>query len=123
MDVGYDRDRYGANGRFFLGDKWTVGLDYKRDERSGTRPRYGSFGSVSTEMLRPVDDTTDRINADVRYQGKNWFAQLGYFASIYNTRAASFQFDNPFNAAVPGGDAGRMSLEPDNLYRDRKSVV
>ena len=118
VDVGYDRDRYGANGRFFLGDKWTVGLDYKRDERSGTRPRYGSFGSVSTEMLRPVDDTTDRINADVRYQGKNWFAQLGYFASIYNTKAASFQFDNPFNAAVPGGDAGRMSLEPDNLYSE-----
>ena len=118
VDVGYDRDRYGANGRFFLGDKWTFGLDYKRDERSGTRPRYGSFGSVSTEMLRPVDDTTDRINADVRYQGKHWFAQLGYFASIYDTKAASFAFDNPFNAAAPGGDAGRMSLEPDNLYSE-----
>ena len=118
VDVGYDRDRYGANGRFFLGDKWTFGLDYKRDERSGTRPRYGSFGSVSTEMLRPIDDTTDRINADVRYQGKHWFAQAGYFASIYDTKAAGFQFDNPFNAAAPGGDAGRMSLEPDNLYNE-----
>jgi MtrB/PioB family decaheme-associated outer membrane protein len=118
VDVGYDRDRYGANGRYFLGDKWTFGLDYKRDERSGTRPRYGSFGSVSTEMLRPIDDSTDRINADVRYQGKHWFAQLGYFASIYDTKAAGFQFDNPFNAAAPGGDAGRMSLEPDNLYNE-----
>ncbi|MCX7054982.1 MAG: MtrB/PioB family outer membrane beta-barrel protein, partial [Proteobacteria bacterium] len=118
VDVGYDRDRYGANGRYFLGDKWTFVLDYKRDERSGTRPRYGSFGSVSTEMLRPIDDSTDRINADVRYQGKHWFAQLGYFASIYDTKAASFEFDNPFNAAAPGGDAGRMSLEPDNLYNE-----
>ena len=118
VDVGYDRDRYGANGRFFLGDKWTFGLDYKRDERSGTRPRYGSFGSVSTEMLRPIDDSTDRINADVRYQGKHWFAQFGYFASIYDTKAAGFQFDNPFNAAAAGGDAGRMSLEPDNLYNE-----
>ena len=118
VDVGFDRDRYGANGRFFLGDKWTVGLDYKRDERSGTRPRFGSFGSVSTEMLRPIDDTTDRINADVRYQGKHWFAQLGYFASIYDTKAASFQFDNPFNAFVPGGDRGQMALEPDNFYSE-----
>ena len=73
---------------------------------------------VSTEMLRPIDDSTDRINADVRYQGKHWFAQLGYFASIYDTKAAGFQFDNPFNAAVAGGDAGRMSLEPDNLYNE-----
>jgi MtrB/PioB family decaheme-associated outer membrane protein len=118
VDVGFDRDRYGATGRYFLGDKWTFGLDYKRDERSGTRSRFGSFGSVSTEMLRPVDDTTDRISADVRYQGKHWFAQLGYFASIYDTKAAGFQFDNPFNAAAPGGDAGRMSLEPDNLYNE-----
>ena len=118
VDVGYDRDRYGANGRFFLGDKWTFGLDYKRDERSGTRPRYGSFGSVSTELLRPIDDSTDRINADVRYQGKHWFAQLGYFASIYDTKTAGFQFDNPFNAFVPGGDRGQMSLEPDNFYSE-----
>jgi MtrB/PioB family decaheme-associated outer membrane protein len=118
VDVGYDRDRYGANGRYFLGDKWTFGLDYKRDERSGTRARFGSFGSVSSEMLRPIDDTTDRINADVRYQGKNWFAQLGYFASIYDTKAASFQFDNAFNAPVPGGERGQMALEPDNFYSE-----
>ena len=118
VDVGYDRDRYGANGRYFLGDHWTFGLDYKRDERSGTRPRYGSFGSVSSEMLRPVDDATDRITADVRYQGKHWFAQLGYYASIYDTKTAGFQFDNPFNAAVAGGDQGRMALEPDNLYSE-----
>jgi MtrB/PioB family decaheme-associated outer membrane protein len=118
VEVGYDRDRYGANGRYFLGDKWTFGLDYKRDERSGTRPRYGSFGSVSSEMLRPIDDTTDRINADVRYQGKHWFAQLGYYASIYDTKAAGFRFDNPFNAFVAGGEQGRMSLEPDNLYSE-----
>jgi MtrB/PioB family decaheme-associated outer membrane protein len=118
VDVGYDRDRYGANGRFLLGDQWTFGLDYKRDERSGTRPRYGSFGSASSEMLRPVDDTTDRVSADVRYQGKRWFAQLGYYASIYDTKAASFEFDNPFNAAAPGGDQGRMSLEPDNRYSE-----
>jgi len=118
VDVGFDRDRFGANGRYFLGDKWTFGLDYKRDERSGTRPRFGSFGSVSTEMLRPIDDSTDRINADVRYQGKHWFAQFGYFASIYDTKAAGFQFDNPFNAAVPGGGRGQMSLEPDNFYSE-----
>jgi MtrB/PioB family decaheme-associated outer membrane protein len=118
VDVGYDRDRYGANGRFFLGDEWTFGLDYKRDERSGTRPRYGSFGSVSSEMLRPIDDSTDRITANMRYQGKHWFAQLGYFASIYDTKAAGFQFDNAFNAAVPGGERGRMSLEPDNFYSE-----
>ncbi len=118
VEVGYDRDRYGANGRYFLGDKWTFGLDYKRDERSGTRPRLGSFGSVSSEMLRPIDDSTDRVTADVRYQGKSWFAQVGYFASSYDTQVPGLRFDNPFNAFVAGGDQGQMALEPDNLYNE-----
>jgi MtrB/PioB family decaheme-associated outer membrane protein len=118
VEVGFDRDRYRANARYLLGDKWTFGLDYRRDERSGTRPRFGSFGSVSTEMLRPIDDSTDRITADVRYQGKNWFAQVGYFASIYDTKVPGFQFDNPFNAFVTGGNQGQMTLEPDNFYSE-----
>ena len=118
VDVGFDRDRYRANARYLLGDKWSFGLDYRRDERSGNRPRFGSFGSVSTEMLRPIDDSTDRITADVRYQGKNWFAQVGYFASIYDTKVPGFQFDNPFNAFVTGGDQGQMALEPDNFYSE-----
>jgi MtrB/PioB family decaheme-associated outer membrane protein len=118
VDVGFDRDRYGANGRYLLGDRWSFGLDYKRDDRSGTRPRFGSFGSVSTEMLRPVDDATDRVTADVRYQGKNWFAQLGYFASSYDNQVPGFRFDNPFNAFVAGGEEGQMALEPDNSYNE-----
>jgi MtrB/PioB family decaheme-associated outer membrane protein len=122
-DVGYDRDRYGAQGRFFLGDAWTISLDYKRDERSGNRPRLGSFGSVSSEMLRPVDDSTDRITADVRYQGRQWVARVGYFASIYDTKTTDFQFDNPFNAFVAGGDRGQMALEPDNFYSEISASV
>jgi MtrB/PioB family decaheme-associated outer membrane protein len=118
VDVGFDRDRYGVNGRYLLGQHWSFGLDYKRDERSGTRPRFGSFGSVSSETLRPVDDATDRVTADVRYEGKNWFAQLGYFASSYDTKVPGFQFDNPFNAFVAGGDQGQMALEPDNSYNE-----
>jgi MtrB/PioB family decaheme-associated outer membrane protein len=118
VDVGFDRDRYGLAGRFFLGDSWSFGLDYRRDERSGTRPKYGSFGSVSAEMLRPIDDTTDRLDATVRYQGSSWFAQVGYFGSLYDTKAAQVTLDNPFTSFVAGGDAGQMALEPDNMYSE-----
>lgn len=69
VEEGYDRDRYGVFGRFMLGDAWSVALDYRRDERSGTRHKYASFGSAAMELLRPVDDATDRFEAAVRYQG------------------------------------------------------
>jgi MtrB/PioB family decaheme-associated outer membrane protein len=118
VEPGFDRDRYGLFGRFFLGPNWSFALDYKRDERSGTRPKFGSFGSVSVETLRPVDDSTDRVNATVRYQGAHWFAQVGYYLSMYQTQADTYRFDNPFTAAAAGGDVGQAGLEPDNTYNE-----
>jgi MtrB/PioB family decaheme-associated outer membrane protein len=118
VDVGYDRDRYGLFGRFFLGEAWSFGVDYRRDERNGTRSRFASFGSASTELLRPVDDTTDRLTASLRYQTANWFAQAAFHGSVYDTNASAFRFDNAYNAFVTGGDRGQMALEPDNSYNE-----
>jgi MtrB/PioB family decaheme-associated outer membrane protein len=124
VDVGYDRDRYGLAGRYFLGKNWSFGLDYKRDERSGSRPKYGSFGSVSTELLRPLDDATDRVNATVRYEGSHWFAQAGYYLSLYDTKTAAFRWENPFAPFGSfGGDVGQMALEPDNQYNEFSASV
>jgi len=118
VDVGFDRDRYGAAAGFWLGKNVVFGVDYKHDERDGTRPMLGSFGSVSTQFLRPVSDSTDRLNATARYEGSRWFAQVGYYASIYNNDASKLRWENPFNAFVPGGEAGQMALEPDNDYQE-----
>jgi MtrB/PioB family decaheme-associated outer membrane protein len=117
VDVGYDRDRYGLFGRFFVGDAWSFGVDYRRDERSGTRNKPASFGSVAVETLRPVDDTTDRLRADVRYQGARWFAQFGYYGSVYEGTAA-YRYANPFTSFVAGGETGQTALEPDNSYHE-----
>jgi MtrB/PioB family decaheme-associated outer membrane protein len=118
VDVGFDRDRYGAAGRFWLGENVKFDLDYRRDERDGTRTQLASFGSTSTELLRPVDDATDRLDATVRYQAKNWFVQAGYFGSIYDTKAALLRWDNPFTAMVAGADVGQMAMAPDNQYHE-----
>jgi MtrB/PioB family decaheme-associated outer membrane protein len=118
VDVGYDRDRYGADGRFWFLDNFSFDLDYRRDERSGTRPQLASFGSVTTQLVAPVDDTTDRVDATVRYQGKGWFVQAGYYGSFYDTKAAYLRWDNPFKAMTPGGTAGQMALAPDNSYNE-----
>jgi len=48
----------------------------------------------------------------VRYQAKNWYVQAGYFASIYDTKAAFLRWDNPFTAMVAGADVGQMAMAP-----------
>jgi len=118
VDVGFDRDRYGAAGRFWFTERLKFDVDYRRDERDGTRTQLASFGSTSTELLRPVDDATDRLDVTLRYQGTGWFAQAGYSGSIYDTRAAALRWDNPFTAMVAGADVGQMALAPDNQYHE-----
>jgi MtrB/PioB family decaheme-associated outer membrane protein len=118
VDVGFDRDRYGAAGKFWFSENLKFDLDYRRDQRDGTRTQLASFGSASAELLRPIDDATDRLDATLRYQGKHWYAQAGYSGSIYDTQAASLRWDNPFTAMVPGANAGQMALAPDNEYHE-----
>ena len=118
VDVGFDRDRYGARGSYWFADKVQLALDYRRDQRDGTRAGLGSFGSVVTQMLQPVDDATDRVDATARYQGKNWFVQGGWYGSYYSNDADHLRWDNPFNAMAAGGDVGQMALAPDNSYNE-----
>ena len=64
---GYDRDRYGANGRnFWLGDNVDVRarLQARRAQRHAADARL--VRQRLDQMLRPIDDSTDRINADRR---------------------------------------------------------
>jgi MtrB/PioB family decaheme-associated outer membrane protein len=118
VDVGYDHDRYGVDGKYFLGQNLVFAVDYKRDERSGFRSQFATFGSASTQLLRPLDDSTDRFTATVRYQTRRWFAEIGYNGSFYNTNAASMRWANPYKPIVPGGDEGQMALAPDNSYNE-----
>ena len=118
VDVGYDRDRYGADGKYFWGPNVVLGIDYKRDERSGIRSQFGTIGSTSTQLLTPLDDATDRVDAAVRYQTERWFAELAYSGSFYNTKAAWLKWTNPFGLSLPGTEQGQMALAPDNDYNE-----
>jgi MtrB/PioB family decaheme-associated outer membrane protein len=118
VDVGYDRDRYGAVGKYYWGPNVVLALDYRRDDRNGYRSQFGSFGSTSTQLLKPLDDITDRVTATVRYQTSRWFAELGYNGSFYNTKAAVLRWQNPFSPMVAGADEGQMALAPDNDYNE-----
>ena len=118
VDVGYDRDRYGIDGKYFWGPNVVLALDYKRDERNGFRSQFATIGSTSTQLLAPLDDATDRVDAAVRYQSERWFAELTYSGSFYNTKAASLKWTNPFGLSLPGTDEGQMALAPDNDYNE-----
>jgi len=118
VDVGYDRDRYGAAGRYFWGQNLILSLDFRRDQRDGFRSQFGSFGSTSTQLLAPIDDSTDRVTATIRYQTDKWFVEVGYNGSFYNNDAPSWRWQNPFTPMVDGADVGQMAGAPGNDYNE-----
>ena len=118
VDVGFNRDRYGAVGRYFWGENLVFAVDFRRDERSGIRSQFGAIGGTSTQLLKPIDDATDRWSATVRYRTDRWFAEFGYFGSFYDTKAPWLRWENPFATAIPGTEDGRMALSPDNDYNE-----
>ncbi len=118
VDVGYDRDRYGAAGRYFWGQNLVLSIDFRRDQRDGFRSQFGSFGSTSTQLLAPIDDSTDRVTAAIRYQTERWFVEVGYNGSFYNNDAPSWRWQNPFTPMVDGADVGQMAGAPGNDYNE-----
>jgi MtrB/PioB family decaheme-associated outer membrane protein len=118
VDVGYDRDRYGAAGRYFWGQNLVLSVDFRRDQRDGFRSQFGSFGSTSTQLLAPVNDSTDRVTAMIRYQADGWFVEVGYNGSFYNNDAPSWRWQNPFTPMVDGADVGQMAGAPGNDYNE-----
>ena len=118
VDVGYDRDRYGVAGRYLWGQNLVLTVDFRRDKREGSRSQFGSFGSTSTQLVAPVDDSTDRVTAGLRYQQDRWFVEVAYNGSFYRNDADSWRWQNPFTPMVNGADTGQMSGAPGNDYNE-----
>ncbi len=119
VDIGFDRDRYGVAGRYWMLENVEFKVDYRRDQRDGTRAQLASFGSVSTQLPVPVDDATDRLDATVRYEGSR-LVRRGRLRGLDlrhqgRRRCAGTTRSTPWCRAR---DVGQMALAPDNQYHE-----
>ncbi len=143
FDLGFRRDTASAAFRWTPTDNWDVNVDYSHMHRDGTQPLSAvtftdATTRASTQLPKPVDDTTQNGNLKAEYAGstpwgKSFNIAMGYGVSLYNndvgcgtvagTRppgspdANCLTFQNPWVAA-PGTAANpfwnRYSLPPDN---------
>lgn len=90
--------------------------DYRRQQRDGVSIMSGSGFTQAAFLPRPIDDYTDQFNAGVQFGSGSFNMTLGYFGSFYRNEVDSLTWDNPFTAG-PGGDRGRLAVEPDNDFQ------
>ncbi len=116
VDVEYDRETYGLGGRFFAADHWKFALAFHREDRGGTGIAYGGFVGRSAQLHKPIDYTTDIVDASVRYSAETWNLELAYYASMFDNKSNGLRWDNPYTVGEGEAAFGQMALEPDNDF-------
>ena len=116
-DAQWDRESWNAGLSFIQSPRLRYDVDYKHLERDGRQLWAGSFQTLATTLLRPVNDETDTVEAGVSYAAETWNARVGYLGSFYSNDASRLDWENPFTAPAPGADDGGAALEPDNKFQ------
>jgi MtrB/PioB family decaheme-associated outer membrane protein len=109
IDLALQRDRTQANLLFggMTGFSW--GLEYKHENRNGTRPYGASFGfSNATEMPEPIDYDTDDAELAGEWNTERAGIRFGYRRSTFKNNVSTMTWDNPFRL-VSSTDPGAYS--------------
>lgn len=117
VDVEWDRESWNAGFTFVYTPNFSYNVDYRHVERDGKQLRGVSFLTAATTLLRPLDDSTDTVDAGLNYTADTWNARLAYFGSFYRNDSDRLNWENAFTAPAPGADDGQTTLEPDNDFQ------
>jgi MtrB/PioB family decaheme-associated outer membrane protein len=118
VDIGYKRSRLDLGGTYYGPDGWQFRIDARRDVRDGTQRSAGSFFSSTSQLVAPVDQTTDQFEGVAEFSGRQLQASLGYHASLFHNSDDALTWQNPFTPLVAGATTGQIALAPDNEFHE-----
>jgi MtrB/PioB family decaheme-associated outer membrane protein len=96
-------------------------IEFRREERDGTRPFSGTFGfGHFEEIAEPIDYDTTEVKFIADYVRKPYYLSASYTLSIFDNNTNTLSWDNPFQLADTdgAGGVGRIDLAPDNNYHN-----
>ncbi len=130
VDLGLERDRLNANLGFGSMRGFSWGLDYKHEDRDGTRPYGASFGfSNVTELPEVIDYSTDDAELAGAWNTERAGVRFGYRLSTFKNNVSTMYWDNPWrltgatdpsaysspgSGTIGGSGVGFADLWPDN---------
>jgi hypothetical protein len=123
IDIETQRKRTGGKISFIPMKNLKMGLSFRREEKEGTEQVGGVLGYSARNQAvsilpKPIDYTTDLMDASVEYAKGKGHIQLAYHLSMFRNANESLSWENPFPS--PDGTAGtlgRLALEPDNDFQ------
>ena len=116
IDVSSKRQRFDAGFSWIAGEEWSTQLTYRRDVRDGMQRISGSFFiSNASQMVAPLDQTTDQLELSAAYVTRRLQAKVAYQLSVFHNDEPSLTWSNPFTP-ISGADTGQLALPPGNQF-------
>lgn len=115
-DLGYKRSRLDLGADWVGMEHWTHRVSVRHEVRDGTQRSAGSFFSSTSQLVAPVDQSTDQIELSTSYTAARWQATLAYLGSLFRNGDEALTWQNPFTAGVVGAASGQLALAPDNQF-------
>lgn len=116
VDIGFQRDRLDLAATWAVSDRLSVRVGARRDTREGSWVGAGSFFANASQLVLPLDHTTEQIDAVARYDGGRLQLSAGYLASAFRNGNDAVSWQNPFTPIVRGADRATLALAPDNQF-------
>ncbi|MDH3573964.1 MAG: MtrB/PioB family decaheme-associated outer membrane protein [Desulfobacteraceae bacterium] len=121
IEIGLKRKKVKMNADLALLDPFNFRVELSSENKTGTRPYFGSFGLDNTiEIPEPIDFDTSDMKFIGEYNLNAFNFSASYYFSRFNNNTDTLTFDNPFRAtdAVFEPSKGLIDLAPDNLYHN-----
>ena len=115
-DLGYKRSRLDVGAAWLGMEHWTHRMSVRHEVRDGTQRSAGSFFSSTSQLVAPVDQSTDQLELSTSYASARWQATLAYLGSVFRNGDDALTWQNPFTAGVVGAASGQLALAPDNQF-------
>ena len=123
IDIGFKYKRLQLGGTVLGGRDWSGYLDFRHDERDGTRPTSGSFFSTASQFAAPVNEKTDQGELGLAYSTRRAQATVSYTFSTFHNDNSSVTWSNPFFPVVAGANTGQLALAPDNQFQQLRGTA
>jgi MtrB/PioB family decaheme-associated outer membrane protein len=118
INMGTKRERIDGGFSYFFNPQWEAQASMRHENKNGTQPLGAPIVGVRAVILpNPISQSTDQINASMKYTGDKGYGQFAYYGSLFHNDINGVTFQNPFGAPIGNVPAfGRMSSMPDNQF-------
>ncbi len=116
VDLKTKRKRLGLGATFITDSHWEYAVNVRHETKEGTMRVGGAFFFNATQLVMPIDYTTDQLDVSASYATSKWQARFSYYGSMFSNSNDALTWQNPFTGLVAGADTGQLAAPPDNEF-------